>query len=176
MTLTTAQQRRHAALLRERDDSPEARANADGIEARAELEDAEAGRAAQVAESARMVESYPILGRITREGGKILSIEHPWTQGDVDRVQALGVDMAFEWCHDPMAGLRQGELVRIYIGTRSAGPRAMWHRGDRKWSRLASRGNYGKNWACGGNWSGDRMRYSTLREAAPDLADIIGRE
>jgi len=44
--LTTSQQRRHAELLRERDQSPDAQAVAAEIEARAELEDAEADRPA----------------------------------------------------------------------------------------------------------------------------------
>lgn len=175
MTLTTAQMRRHAALLRDRDSSAPAQARAAEIEAEAELEDAEADRPAAVAESARMVEDYPILGHVTREGGKIVSIERPWTPEDVARIEAQGVMIAWQWCHDPMAGLRQGELIRIWIGTREAGPRVQWDRTRRKWYRITSRGNYGKNWACGGNWSSERDGFATLAAAAPDLAGIIGR-
>jgi hypothetical protein len=77
-----------------------------------------------------------------------------------------------------MAGLRQGELVRIWIGTREAGPRVQWDHSPeiRGWSRLESKGNYGRNWSHGGTWRGDKTRYATLSEAAPDLAAIIGCE
>ena len=171
--LTRSQQRRHAVLLRARDQSPVAQAVAAEIEARAELADAEAGRAAVVAESAAMVEDYPILGRITREGGKIIAIERPWTDADIQRVESQGVMISYQWCHDPMSGLRQGELIRIWIGTREAGPRVQWDHGQ-GWCRLTSRGNFGKNWSHGGNWRSDGKRYATLSEAEPGIAAIIG--
>jgi hypothetical protein len=181
--LNTSQQRKHAALLRERDNSPEAQAVAAEIEAKAELDDAEAGRPVVVADSARMVEEYPILAKITREGGKIVEIERPWLDADAQRIEAAGVKMAFEWCHDPMAGLRQGELVYIWIGTRDDGPRVQWDRNTRKWRRHRSKGNYGRNWSHGGTWTTilpdgkvDKKLYEKLSEAAPDLSAIIGRD
>jgi len=173
--LTTAQQRKHAELLRSRDQSPTAQAVAAEIEARAELEDAEANRPRLISSNARMVEDYPILGKVTREGGKLVEIEHPWTDADNERIEAQGVMIAYHWCHDPMSGLRQGELVRIWIGTREQGPRVQWDHGL-GWSRLESKGNYGQNWSHGGNWRSDKTRYATLAEAAPDLAAVIGRD
>jgi len=176
--LNTAQQRKHAELLRARDQSPEAQAVAAEIEARAELEDTEAERPVAVADNARMVEEYPILGKVTCEGGKLTEVEHPWTDADVKRIEAQGVMIAYQWCHDPMSGLRQGELIRIWIGTREAGPRVQWDHSPeiRGWSRLVSRGNYGRNWSHGGNWRSDKTRYTTLSEAAPDLSAIIRRK
>ena len=176
MTLNTAQQRKHAALLRARDAGPDAQAVAAEIEAEAELDDAQADRPAQVAESARMVEEYPILGHITREGGKIVEIERPWLDPEIARIKAAGVDMAYQWCHDPMAGVRQGELIRIWIGTRQKGPRLQWDHTRRQWFRLVSRGDYGKNWSHGGHWREETPGYDTLAEAAPDLAAIVGRD
>ena len=174
--LNTSQMRKHAQLLRERDKSPAAQARANEIEARAELNDAEAGRPAEVAASSAMVEDYPILGKVAREGGKIMSIQYPWLDADIARIEAAGVMMSFEFCHDPMAGLRQGELGRIWIGTREHGPRVQWDHG-RGWIKLESRGNYGQNWSHGGNWSSkDKERYSSLSACAPDLVAIIGRE
>jgi len=165
MTLNTAQQRRHAALLRKRDTSATASAVADEIEARAELEDALAGQPAQVADSARMVEDYPILGLISREGGVILSIEHPYCDVDVEWARQHGVDVAFQWCHDAMAGLRQCELIRIWIGTQKSGCRLQWDRHRRRWFEQTNARNFGNNWACGGNWSGrDKVGAETLDE------------
>jgi hypothetical protein len=152
MTLTTAQMRKHAQILRGRDASPTAQASADLIEAQAELADAEAGRPAEVAESAAMVEEYPIIGKVTREAGKMTRVEKPWTDEDVALAREVGVDIAWEWTNGPESGLRQGELVYIWIGTDKAGPVLQWDRGSRAWSVIKSRGNYGKNWACGGNW------------------------
>jgi len=168
MTLTTAQQRRHAKLLRDRDPSPEAQAQAALIEARAELDDALADRPAEVASDARMVEELPLLGHVTREGGKMIALERPWTDEDVAATEAKGVDVRWEWRRDPMAGLRQGELSRIYIGTREGGPALCWDRDSRAWAVLRSRGDYGKNWACGGHWRADRARY-TLTDALAQL-------
>jgi len=174
--LNTAQQRKHAELLRTRDDSPAAQAVAAEIAAAAELYDALANRPAVVAESARMVEQYPILGKVTRAGGKIIEIERPWTDADNTRIEAQGVAIAFEWCHDPMAGLRQGELIRIYIGTRDQGPRLQWDHTRRQWFRLVSRGNYGKNWSHGGNWREEKPGFDTLAEVYPALPPILGRD
>jgi hypothetical protein len=153
--LTTAQQRRHAEILRGRDPSPEAQAVAAEIEAQAELDDALANRPSVVSPSAQMVEWVPILGHIKREGGRITYIERAWLQADVDRARAQGVDIAWQWCHDPMAGLRQGELIRIWIGTRETGPLLQWDRYSRRWFVLCNQRGYGSNWACGGRWGCD---------------------
>lgn len=174
MTLTTAQQRRHAELLRERDSSPEAVAVAAEIEAEAELDDALQGREVSVADSARMVEEYPILGKISREGGKIVDIEHPWEDAHVARARSVGVDIAWEWCHDPMAGLRQGELIRIFVGTEKTGPLLQWDRHSRRWQELSNQRRWGNNWACGGNWSArDKVGSATIKEAISKLSGTL---
>ena len=181
--LNPAQLRRHAELLRARYSDPAydgpaeyiaaGLAQADLIEAKAELADAQAGRGPVVAEECRMVEQYPIIGRVTREGGDLIQVEHPWEAEDEERVENKGVMVAYEWCHDPNAGLAQGQLIRIYIGTRDDGPCAMWDRDRREWHRLRSNGNYGNRWAYGGTWSSDKIGHKTLDIAAPDIAAII---
>ena len=45
-----------------------------------------------------------------------------------------------------------GELHNLWIGTPETGPMLAYHP-DSGWSPIYSRGNYGKNYACGGNWS-----------------------
>lgn len=171
MSLDTAQQRKHAQLLRERDASPAAQAVAAQIEAEAELSDALADRPAEIASSARMVEEVPILGHITRESGQILSMEREWTMADVARARALGVDIAWQWCHDPRAGLQQGELVYIWIGTRT-GPLLQWDRTRRRWYQLCHQRQYGNNWACGGRWScTDKIGAATLEQALAAVVD-----
>jgi hypothetical protein len=123
-------------------------------------------------EDCTISDTYPILGEITRKGGKIKNIQYPWEQNHVDALYKQGIDMAFEWCHDPRAGLRQGQLIRIYVGTKQDGPRVMWH--DGIWHTHKSRGNFGKNWACGGNWSAVGNKTSPVLEiVAPDLAQKI---
>jgi len=182
--LNTAQRRNWAALLRERytanpdkyraEDVAAAIAQADLIEAQADLDDAQAGRKPQIADSCAVVENYPILGRITREGGIRTRIEHPWTDEDAARIESAGVMLCMEMHDDPRAGMGQGRIGRIYVGTRDAGPIASWDCNSRKWHRLRSNGNYGNRWACGGTWSrGDRAEYDTLSECAPAAALII---
>ena len=73
----------------------------------------------------------------------------------------IGEDIytAFEWCN--------GQLVRIYIGSKTNGPMLQYdaygfgkYNGidlDFKngcWTNCYSRGNFGKKYAFGGNWSG----------------------
>ena len=171
--------RQHARLLRERydgqiiQDAEAARVQADMMLANAQLAEAKSDIPSPASEEDCTIKDiYPILGEITRRGGKINNIQYPWDQDHVDVLYNMGVDMAFEWCHDPRAGLDQGELIRIYIGTKDAGPRVMWC--DGKWSSHKSRGNYGKNWACGGNWSSVGSKKSdNLNTIAPDLAQKI---
>ena len=174
---TSAEQRRHAQMLRDRDKSPAAQAVAARIAAGADLDDALAGREEATAPTAQIVDNLPILGRMVREGGIITSIEHPWEDSDVSRAAAAGVDIAWEWCHDPMAGLRQGELVRIYVGTAGTGPLLQWDRTRKRWYVLSNQRNYGRNYACGGTWScEDRDGSASLAEAIARLpADVAAR-
>jgi uncharacterized protein (DUF3084 family) len=181
--LNTAQRRKWAALLRERytknaehyrdEDIAHAIAQADLIDAQADLEDALAGCDPKIAESCAMVEKYPVFGYITREGGVRTAIERPWNQADIDRIESAGIMMCMEFSDDPRSGLEQGKLIRIYIGTRTAGPVAQWDSARNEWHRLHSNGNYGKKWAYGGTWSADKIGCKTLAECCPEIAKII---
>lgn len=170
--------RQHARLLLERyegqctRDADAARAQAEKMLAGVELTEARADAEPTPEEDCTMTQECPILGIITRRGGKITEIQYPWEQEYVDALHRQGVDMAFEWCHDPRAGFRQGQLVRIYIGTKKDGPRVMWS--ENAWYSHKSNGNYGKNWACGGTWSRSKNETSPdLNLIAPDLAQKI---
>lgn len=171
--------RQHARLLRARyngqdtRDAEAARSQAALMEAKAELAEAQADIVSPAPEEDCIIrDKYPVIGEIIRRGGKIETIQYPWEQDHVDVLYNMGVDMAFEWCHDPRAGLEQSELIRIYIGTKNDGPRVVWY--DGKWHTHKSRGNYGKNWACGGNWSTiNNKSNSDLNKVAPDLAQAI---
>jgi hypothetical protein len=173
------QLRQHARLLRARyneqdtRDAEAARSQAALMEAEAELVETQADIISPAPEEDCTIRiNNPILGEIICKGGKIEGIEYPWEQDHVDALYKIGIDMAFEWCHDPRAGLRQGQLIRIYIGTKDIGPRVMWC--DGIWSSHKSHGNYGKNWACGGNWSSVGAKKSKhLNNIAPDLAQKI---
>lgn len=173
------QLRQHARLLRARyadehtRDAEAARVQAKMLDAQAELAEAKADIPSPAPEEdCAIVNKYPILGETTRQGGKIIEIERPWSQKHVAVLHDVGLDMAFEWCHDPRAGLGQGRLIRIYIGTKTEGPRVMW--ADGLWHTHKSRGNYGKNWACGGNWSTiNNKKAENLNTIAPDLAQKI---
>lgn len=69
-----------------------------------------------------------------------------------------GLHVAYEWS--------QGSLIRAYIGHEEIGPclqydvAARYYTGNThlpqrsSWYNCYSRGNYGKRYACGGNWSG----------------------
>lgn len=107
---------------------------------------------APAAETDIIVEQFcPILGRIQYLPGRIISIEHPRTNDDIVRDRERGLDIAIEWSLAPHTARKDIGVVRLYIGMESTGPTATWSR-DGKWHIILSRGNYGKNWACGGNW------------------------
>lgn len=177
MKYTAGQLKQHARLLRGRysgccnEDAAGAMAQAELMEAEAGLMDAKAGKISEEQDCTRE-DTYPILGKISRRGGKIIDVEHQWDQVHVDALRQRDIDMAWEWRNDPRAGTDQGELIRIYIGTRTDGPRVIWTNG--KWTSHKSKGNFGKNWACGGNWSTiGSVSADNLNEIAPDLADAI---
>lgn len=172
------QLRQHARLLQERyagqhaRDADAASTQTDLMLADAELAEAKMDVASPATEEDCTIKRhYPILGEVINKGGKIINIQYPWEQSHVDALYNKGIDMAFEWCHDPRAGLRQGRLIRIYIGTKDDGPRVMWH--DGIWTSHKSKGNYGKNWACGGSWSSDGDKSDDFNLIAPYLAQII---
>lgn len=173
------QLRQHARLLRERyldacsRDAEAARMQADMMDAEAELAEARQDIPSPAPEEdCTIIDDYPIIGKVARRGGDIINIEHAWGEAHIAAARALGIDVAFEWCFDPRAGVDQSELIRIYIGTRTEGPRCLWH--DGIWSAHKSKGNFGKNWACGGNWSSVGCdKGADLNIIAPDLAQKI---
>lgn len=178
--LSPAEKRRHAALLASRDATDMAQYQAALLLAEANLEDALEGREPTVAEHAYVDREYPILGKCRYEGGVLVDVEHPWGDSQAAACHAAGIDVAWQWCPDPAVGIEQGELIRIWIGTRDKGPRLQWDHTSGKWLRLVSRGNYGSNWACGGNWREDaplnqrhHTYYATLAEADPEIAEML---
>ncbi len=56
-----------------------------------------------------------------------------------------GIHTAFEWC--------DGKLIRLYMGSKINGPMLQFST-DKGWTNCYSRGNFGKKYAVGGNWSG----------------------
>lgn len=179
-TLTPAEKRKHAELLGARGNSVMAVAQAALLRAEANLEDAVAGRDPQTAEHCYINRTYPILGRCRYEGGVLIEIEHPWEDEQVAACKAARIHVAFQWMSDPAAGDAQNSLAHIWIGTEDKGPQLQWDCTSGKWMRIISRGNYGKNWACGGNWREDKPLdqrehnyYDTLADASPEIAAII---
>lgn len=178
MTLTPAQLRRHALILRERapeypdpQDREVVLAQAAKLEAEADLADARAGVSTGIADSAEIVREYPIIGRVVTEGGIVKSVEHPYGETEIAALARLGIYIAWEWSYDPASGVDEGRLYRIYVGTVPDGPRLCWDNGG--WRRLRSHGNYGKRYAYGGTWSSERRTYVSLDEADPELAAQI---
>jgi hypothetical protein len=55
-----------------------------------------------------------------------------------------GIYIAFEWSDKT--------LIRIYFGSKTNGPMLQYY-ADSGWTNLYSRGNFGRKYACGGNWS-----------------------
>lgn len=83
-----------------------------------------------------------------------------------------GVYVAYQW--------REGhEIVTMWIGTRQGGPILQWTANGADlwdgavrrefpggaWTPLYSRGNYGRNYACGGNWASQTL--NRLGQASP---------
>lgn len=175
---TTAKKRKHAALIRitarERNDQelPLALAYADRLEAEAELEDALAGVEPTMTDHADVEQIVPILGRIVYSGGVIKSVQNQWIDAQDNEAERRGIMLAWRWVkslHSPDAGTCTG----FHAGTREAGPLVNWSADDGYWRRCRSTGNYGKNWACGGNWEIERIKTS---DTPPDGAIPHGRE
>ncbi len=146
---------RKNALLREDQETDQALAYADQLTARADLQDALAGipntSPATADDAADEIQNIPLIGKLTLRGGVKHRIEFPWTEAHAALAHSLGIMVSFQWCyslHSPDAGKCQ----YIYIGTREAGPLAQWTASSNSWHPLKSKGNYGKNWASGGNW------------------------
>ena len=82
--LSAGQLRAHAQLLKERcpaqKDIDMALAQVAIFDAQADLLDAQTGETSGVADSCALRDTYPLIGDVIREGGKITSIEHPITK------------------------------------------------------------------------------------------------
>lgn len=104
---------------------------------------------------------------------------------EIDRFQGSpmpGVEIEVESVDDPE--LQCKRFIRIYIGTKWHGPVLNYAEGG--WCNLYSKGNYGKKFAHGGNWSADnKKRFPTIAEALKNrdyqfislrLADIEAKE
>ena len=191
----TAMKRKHAALIRitarERNDEELtlALAYADRLEAEAELDDALAGVEPTMADHADVEQLVPVLGRIVCSGGVIKSVEHEWMDAQNDEAERRGIMLTWSWVkslHLPDAG----KCTYFYAGTRESGPLVSWSAIDGYWRRCRSTGNYGKNWACGGNWEIERIKpndtppdgavpykglyvYETFEACNPDLCQAI---
>ena len=168
--LQAAQLRKAAADLIKtyRDDHRDARSEAAQIVgaemcARADLMDAEAGTDTGVAQQCIIEQDVPLLGKIKIEGGRKIFVERPYNcEGE-----ASGIYVDFQWCADPRAAERDGTLIRFWIGSQEQGPLAQYEASDGQWYALTSRGNYGKRYACGGNWSSKKI------EQAPEIVNQL---
>lgn len=123
------------------------------IEAAADLQDMrEHGELQGIADIATITEDYPIIGRVTISARGIEAIERPYDDAIITACEAEGIYVAWQWCHDPAAGLRNHRLHHIHIGTPATGPLAGYNCDTQQWYHNTSRGNYGKRYACGGTW------------------------
>lgn len=191
----TATKRKHAALIRitarERNDEhlTLALAYADRLEAEAELDDALAGVEPTMADHADVEQVVPVLGRIVCSGGVIQSMEREWGAAQNGEAERQGIMLTWSWVkslHSPEAGT----CADFYAGTRESGPLVSWSAVDGYWRRCRSTGNYGKNWACGGNWEIERIKpnetppdgaipygtqyvYESFEACNPDLCQVI---
>ena len=73
-------------------------------------------------------------------------------EAGTDRVKEAGIHLAYE----KAAG--DEYPYRIYIGTETTGPLAVYETSDGYWSDLFSNGNFGRNYACGGTWFRDKTK------------------
>lgn len=49
--------------------------------------------------------------------------------------------------------ISDSQLINFWLGTKECGPMLGYNEYYNMWTPLYSRGNYGENYACGGNWS-----------------------
>lgn len=158
---TAAQLRRLALDIESAysDDHREGRSNtaslvAEKMRAQADLSDAINGEEnTGVAAEYHVAQTLPLLGEIHLKAGRLVKIEHPYdSEGE-----AYGIYVAFQRAADPVAEDRDGMFSRIYIGSKEAGPLAQYEVHTGQWYALTGRGNHGKNYACGGNWSSRKV-------------------
>ena len=147
-----------------------AEAHADRMRARADLIDAENDEETGVADVAEIVQVLPIIGEVRIRGGKRVAIERPYN-GEGER---HGIYTAWEFRDDPAAEEEAGSLCRLYVGTVQDGPLAQYNAYDGQWYELKSRGNFGRRYACGGNWSGKKV--AKQPEIINKLEEIMDRQ
>ena len=123
------------------------------MEARAELDDALADTDSGIAEECIIEQRVPLLGLIKIKGGRKIYVEHHYNC----EAEAHGIHVAFQWCSDPGCEERNAMLVRLYIGHRDTGIQAQYEASTGHWYQCTGRGNHGKNYACGGNWSSRKV-------------------
>jgi hypothetical protein len=121
--------------------------------AEADLADAKAGIEPAIAEEAIVSQIVPIVGEIRLKGGRRIYVERPYN----GEAETEGIHVAWEWRNDPTAEEQAGQLCRMYIGTVEAGPVAQWDADDGQWYELKGRGNHGKRYAFGGNWTSTKV-------------------
>lgn len=174
MSITPQQLRRAATdLIAEyRDDHRDNRSGAAVVTAaqmcaRADLMDALADTDTGIAREYHAEQHLPLLGTIKLRAGRKIYVERPYNQEG----ERHGIYAAFQWRADPRGGERDGLLTYIYIGTATAGPLAMYAADSEQWYALTSRGNFGRNFACGGNWSSAKT--STPPSIYSQLMEII---
>jgi hypothetical protein len=65
-----------------------------------------------------------------------------------------------------------GQLVNFWLGTPELGPMLAYHERD-GWTPIYSRGDYGKNYSCGGHWSSqNRNLLKTRLIGKPGTGDV----
>lgn len=128
--------------------------------------------------NALSADALELLGRITK--AKITKSTAPII-GDYITVQRAGDEAAERIGNEPQnlpkwlvvayeAPVESAIIIRIYIGSRYHGPMLCWD--GCGWINLYSRGNYGKNYACGGNWAAtSKKSYATIAEAVDHRAE-----
>lgn len=175
--LTTAESRRWAEDMRaywaDTRYADKAKAHAALMIARADLEDAEADRETITADKAIMEYNLPILGRYTVSGKMERTYDCCYDDAMVDYCESRGIFTGWEWRNDPAAEEHCGKLVRLYIGSKEHGPEAQYNAYDGTWYKLTSRGNFGKKYACGGNWRSEKCTGNDVPEIYIKLQEVI---
>jgi len=175
--LTTAESRRWAEDMRaywaDTRYADKAKSHAALMIARADLDDAEADRETITADKAIMEYNLPILGRYTVSGKMERTYDCCYDDAMADYCESRGMFTGWEWSNDPAAEEHCGELVRLYIGSRESGPEAQYNACDRTWYKLTSRGNFGKKYACGGNWRSEKCTGNDVPEIYTKLQEVI---
>lgn len=127
---------------------------ADKMVAEANLIDAKSGQNTTIAAEYHTTQILPLLGSVhIKGGGSIIKIDRPYRSEG----KKQGIYVNFSRTCDPVAAERDGHFNHIYIGTEKDGPLAHYAAASNQWYECTSHGNFGKNYACGGNWSSKKV-------------------